>query len=131
MLRNAFISIDEPNAKSIPIIAKIKICFPLAKRLGFPADVIIKKAPIKIAKVANGAAITFTMNLYILPSIIKKSFSVQPLLQGTKPCPRATIGKTEKQNSIIAKNFLFIKFLSLALCPRQDSSLELLVRSQV
>ena len=115
----------------MPIIAKIKICFPLANLFGLPADVIIKKAPIKIANVANGAAITFTINLYIFPSIIKKSFSVQPVLQGTNPCANVTIGKTEKQNSIIVKNFLSIKFFNLALCPRQDSSLELLVRSQV
>lgn len=103
-------SIDEPKAKSKPIAAKIKICFPLLNLFGLPADVIIKKAPIKIAKVANGAAITFTINLYIFPSIIKKSFSVQPILQGTKPCPSTTIGKTKKQHNIIAKNFLFIKF---------------------
>ncbi len=124
-------SMDDPNAKSMPITAKSKICFPLANLFGLPADVIIKKAPIKIAKVANGAAITFTINLYMFPNIIKKSFSVQPVLQGTKPCPSATIGRIEKQNRIIAKIFLSIKFLSLALCPRQDSSLELLVRSQV
>lgn len=131
MPRNAFISIDEPNAKSIPIIAKIKICFPLANLFGLPADVIIKKAPIRIAKVANGAAITFTINLYMFPSIIKKSFRVQPVLQGTNPWANAIIGKKEKQNNIIAKNFLSMKFFNLALCPRQDSSLELLVRSQV
>lgn len=86
---------------------------------GFPAEIIIKIAPIIIAMTAKGVAIIKTMKLYMLTSILKKSFiphAGSPAFpQGTKPSAFAKMGTAINNSKIQTEKKIF--FIVLAWVP--------------